>query len=184
MTPVIDRTYPLSQISDALRYLEAGHARGKVVITLKDTNETSPVGANVAASSMNTTGPVLIVLEFFAVVIGVTIVPIIIALVLSRRFQRRNPGTRPFRWGYYFSIMSFIGAVGLANVFGSVSAVIVFAVIYAVLGWFFAQRQHWAWVTLTILVSIPSHGSSIFSIFGSVGRRTLSPRQRSKKVDG
>jgi NADPH:quinone reductase-like Zn-dependent oxidoreductase len=33
--PVIDRTYPLSQISDALRYLEAGHARGKVVITVE-----------------------------------------------------------------------------------------------------------------------------------------------------
>ncbi|MEI8335204.1 MAG: NAD(P)-dependent alcohol dehydrogenase [Chloroflexota bacterium] len=33
VTPVIDRTYPLSESPDALRYLEAGHARGKVVIT-------------------------------------------------------------------------------------------------------------------------------------------------------
>jgi NADPH:quinone reductase-like Zn-dependent oxidoreductase len=32
--PVIDRTYPLSQIADAIRYLEQGHARGKVVITI------------------------------------------------------------------------------------------------------------------------------------------------------
>src|SRR5438034_2253331 len=32
--PVIDRTYKLSQTPDALRYLEQGHARGKVVITL------------------------------------------------------------------------------------------------------------------------------------------------------
>ena len=32
--PVIDRTYPLSQIADAIRYLEQGHARGKVVITV------------------------------------------------------------------------------------------------------------------------------------------------------
>jgi NADPH:quinone reductase-like Zn-dependent oxidoreductase len=34
VTPVIDRTYPLSQIADAIRYLEQGHARGKVVITV------------------------------------------------------------------------------------------------------------------------------------------------------
>ncbi len=32
--PVIDRCYPLSDVSDALRYLENGHARGKVIITL------------------------------------------------------------------------------------------------------------------------------------------------------
>jgi len=32
VTPVIDRTYPLSEASEAMRYLEAGHARGKIVI--------------------------------------------------------------------------------------------------------------------------------------------------------
>src|ERR1041385_2349780 len=32
--PVIDRTYQLSQVPEAIRYLEEGHARGKVVITL------------------------------------------------------------------------------------------------------------------------------------------------------
>ena len=32
--PVIDRTYPLADTADALRYLEAGHARGKVVIAV------------------------------------------------------------------------------------------------------------------------------------------------------
>jgi NADPH:quinone reductase-like Zn-dependent oxidoreductase len=31
--PVIDRTFPLSEVVDALRYVDAGHARGKVVIT-------------------------------------------------------------------------------------------------------------------------------------------------------
>ncbi len=34
VTPVIDRTYPLPESPDAIRYLEAGHARGKVVITV------------------------------------------------------------------------------------------------------------------------------------------------------
>ena len=32
--PVIDRTYKLGEVPDAVRYLEAGHARGKVVITI------------------------------------------------------------------------------------------------------------------------------------------------------
>ena len=32
--PVIDRKYPLSQLPEAIRYVEAGHARGKVVIVL------------------------------------------------------------------------------------------------------------------------------------------------------
>jgi NADPH:quinone reductase-like Zn-dependent oxidoreductase len=34
VTPVIDRTYPLSEVPDAIRYLEAGHAQGKIVITV------------------------------------------------------------------------------------------------------------------------------------------------------
>jgi len=34
VTPVIDRTYPLSEVPEAIRYLEEGYARGKVVITV------------------------------------------------------------------------------------------------------------------------------------------------------
>ena len=34
VTPVIDRTYPLSEVSQALGYVGGGHARGKVVITV------------------------------------------------------------------------------------------------------------------------------------------------------
>lgn len=34
VVPVIDRCYPLSETADALRYLEEGHARGKIVITI------------------------------------------------------------------------------------------------------------------------------------------------------
>jgi NADPH:quinone reductase-like Zn-dependent oxidoreductase len=38
--PVIDRRYRLSEVSEAIRYLEEGHARGKVVITLEPNSET------------------------------------------------------------------------------------------------------------------------------------------------
>jgi NADPH:quinone reductase-like Zn-dependent oxidoreductase len=34
VTPVIDRTYPLAEVPEAIRYLEEGHARGKVVISV------------------------------------------------------------------------------------------------------------------------------------------------------
>jgi NADPH:quinone reductase-like Zn-dependent oxidoreductase len=32
LTPVIDRTYPLHEVPDAIRYLAEGHAGGKIVI--------------------------------------------------------------------------------------------------------------------------------------------------------
>jgi NADPH:quinone reductase-like Zn-dependent oxidoreductase len=35
VTPVIDKRYSLSEVPEAIRYLEQGHARGKVVITLE-----------------------------------------------------------------------------------------------------------------------------------------------------
>jgi len=34
VSPVIDRTYNLDQTADAVRYMEEGHARGKVVVTI------------------------------------------------------------------------------------------------------------------------------------------------------
>jgi NADPH:quinone reductase-like Zn-dependent oxidoreductase len=34
VTPVIDRTYPLVDVADAIRRIEDGHARGKLVITI------------------------------------------------------------------------------------------------------------------------------------------------------
>ena len=148
---VIDRRYRLSEVPEAVRYLEQGHARGKVVITVDHNNETVPVSANLAAIPASTIGPVLIVLAFIAIIIGVPIVPLVLALALNRRFQRRNPGKRPYRWGYYFSSLSFIAGIGLGILLESGIAVILCGVIYAALAWFFAQRHHWAWITLTIL---------------------------------
>ncbi len=34
VTPVVDRKYPLDETAEAIRYLEEGHARGKVVVTV------------------------------------------------------------------------------------------------------------------------------------------------------
>jgi NADPH:quinone reductase-like Zn-dependent oxidoreductase len=40
--PVIDRCYPLSEAGEAIRYLEQGHARGKIVLTM-DSESTARV---------------------------------------------------------------------------------------------------------------------------------------------
>jgi NADPH:quinone reductase-like Zn-dependent oxidoreductase len=152
VTPVIDRRYQLSEVPAAIRYLEAGHAKGKVVITIEETDDTTPLVSNVAADSASTIEPGLIALVLIAVPLGVMIVPIVAALVLNRRFQRRNPGKRPYRWGYYFSILSFIAGIGLGVALESgVSAAIICAVAYAVLAWCSARRNRWAWVVLTIV---------------------------------
>ena len=34
LTPIVDRTYPLADTAEGLRYVEQGHARGKVVVTV------------------------------------------------------------------------------------------------------------------------------------------------------
>ena len=40
VTPVIDRTYPLSETPEAIGYVEEGHAQGKVVITVEHNDKT------------------------------------------------------------------------------------------------------------------------------------------------
>ena len=59
----------LSEVPEAIRYLEQGHARGKVVINVEGDNKTSPVRADLAASSANTVGSDLVVLAVIAIVI-------------------------------------------------------------------------------------------------------------------
>ena len=34
LKPVLDRTYPFAETADAIRYVETGHARGKVIISV------------------------------------------------------------------------------------------------------------------------------------------------------
>jgi NADPH:quinone reductase-like Zn-dependent oxidoreductase len=40
VVPVIDRRYPLNKVAEALRYLEEGHAQGKIVITVEPGKDT------------------------------------------------------------------------------------------------------------------------------------------------
>jgi len=41
VTPVIDKRYPLAEVPAAIRYLEDGHARGKVIILTGETASAS-----------------------------------------------------------------------------------------------------------------------------------------------
>ncbi len=44
LTPHIDRTYPLSEVPAAIRYLQEGHAKGKVVITVRGSDAAHIMG--------------------------------------------------------------------------------------------------------------------------------------------
>lgn len=152
MKPVIDKTYPFSHLPEAMRYLEEGHARGKVVLTLGDNIEPLASGANRAPASASTTGPVAIAIGLIGVPLAVLLLPIVIAISLNRRFRQRHPQNRSYRWGYYFSITSLIAGLLLGSFldFGT-TGVILTGLLYAILAWFFARRHHWAWIALTIL---------------------------------
>jgi NADPH:quinone reductase-like Zn-dependent oxidoreductase len=153
VTPVIDRTYQFSELPEAIRYLEEGHARGKVVVTLGPNGDPAPLSPPFSPSFAERLVPYLLVLAFLAVVVGA---PILAALALNRRWQRAHPGKRPFRWGYYFSVQAFVGGLCLATVLeGGLATWVVCIVVYGALAWFFAQRRRWAWVALTIVTFNP-----------------------------
>jgi len=40
IVPVIDRSLPLSEVPEALRYYGEGHVQGKIVITVEHNNKT------------------------------------------------------------------------------------------------------------------------------------------------
>jgi NADPH:quinone reductase-like Zn-dependent oxidoreductase len=40
LVPIIDKRYPLSEAAEAIRYLEKGHAQGKIVLTVEPNNGT------------------------------------------------------------------------------------------------------------------------------------------------
>ncbi len=154
LTSVIDRRYKLSEVPDAIRYLEAGHARGKVVITFEPEAEGSAGGGDLPASSPSSIAPELTVLAFLVIALGA---PIAAAFALNRRFQRGHPGKRSFGWGYYFAAQSLIAGVLLGIMLDSgVGAAIVCGLIYGILAVCFARRKHWAWIALTILSFNPA----------------------------
>ena len=55
VTPVIDRTFALSEVPEAIRYLNEGHARGKLVITVRGTDR-SAHGSSARIEPIATTG--------------------------------------------------------------------------------------------------------------------------------
>ena len=151
LKPVIDKTYPLNQLPEAMRYLEEGHARGKVIVTVGD-NVGPLAPPATSADSAGKPGASVVALKLVGVPLAVLIVPIIAAFILNRRFKRDHPEARGFRWGYYFSIMSIVAGLVLGLFLeGGLIVVLICGLIYAIVAWFFVQRRHWAWITLTIL---------------------------------
>jgi len=57
VTPVIDKTYPLSETAEAMRHLEAGHVRSKVVISLGEWSRRGGLLTLLKAVKRNTQAP-------------------------------------------------------------------------------------------------------------------------------
>lgn len=50
LTPHVDRAFPLSRVADAIRYLERGQAKGKVVVTIPGDDAAPPASSGSAGS--------------------------------------------------------------------------------------------------------------------------------------
>ncbi|HET7785277.1 MAG TPA: NAD(P)-dependent alcohol dehydrogenase [Myxococcales bacterium] len=152
--PVIDRRYRLADTSEAIAYLEKGHARGKVIVTVDGDVAAAPraPGTAMAGLERSAASDVAVLVLIAALIV----VPVLAALALDRRYRRRYPGKRPYRWGYYVSLMSVVGGLCLGLLLDAgVLAVVACIAVYALLAWFFALRRRWAWVALTILTFNP-----------------------------
>jgi hypothetical protein len=149
LRPVIDRSYAFGQIPEALRYLETGHARGKVVIDY-DAPSAAPASAGPTDGDVPSAG--LVAFTLIGILAGITVAPVVAALALNRRFRRRNPGKRGYRWGYYFSVMSIVGGLLLGVILeAGAGVVLALGAVYGVLAFAFARRRRWAWLALTIV---------------------------------
>jgi NADPH:quinone reductase-like Zn-dependent oxidoreductase len=159
--PVIDRRYPLADTPEAIAYVEKGHARGKVIVTVEGDAGAAPRNPRMAVAGLEgSAGSEVAVLLLIA---AAMVVPAVAAVALNRRYRRLHPGKRPYRWGYYVSLMSLVGGICLGLVLDAgMLALLACVAVYALLAWFFALRRRWAWVALTILTFNPVAWSANF----------------------
>ena len=61
LTPVVDRTYPLSEVPDAISYLHAGRARGKLVISVRGADDRVGLASSVIHGTASDTSAWLLV---------------------------------------------------------------------------------------------------------------------------
>lgn len=149
VTPVIDREFKLSEVPEAIRYLETGRARGKVVVVVEGDDGTTVEAPPAESAARRIVGDWIAPIAVVAVLV---FGPVVAALALNRRFRRNHPGKRPYRWGYYFAIAMLLrtAVLGVLLEIG-LPAWIVGVGATVALSWFFARRRRWAWVALTIL---------------------------------
>src|SRR5256885_3076893 len=69
LKPVIDKTYPFNQLPEAMRYLEEGHARGKVIVTVGDNIE--PLAPPANSGSASKPGPFHVALKLAGVPLAI-----------------------------------------------------------------------------------------------------------------